>query len=56
MEQALSRSFDYWGQYKQVETLIVCMFNSTSSLFPIASFLYHKGDYNVILPNTEVQN
>ncbi len=37
MEQALSRTFDYQGQYKHVETLIVCMFNSTSLLFPVAS-------------------
>ncbi len=36
IEQALSRSFDYRGQYKHVEKLIVCMFNSTYSLFPVA--------------------
>ncbi len=35
-EQAPSIGFDYRGQYKNVETLIVCMFNSTSSLFPVA--------------------
>ncbi len=29
-------NFDYRGQYQHVEMLIVCMFNSTSSLFPIA--------------------
>ncbi len=36
MEQALSISFDYRGQYKHVEKLIVCKFNSTSLLFPVA--------------------
>ncbi len=35
-EQAPSIGFDYRGQYKNVEMLIVCMFNSTSSLFPVA--------------------
>ncbi len=53
------RSYVDQGQYVYVEKLIVCTFNSTTSLLlvsPCSSFLYRKGDYNAILPDADVQN